>query len=97
MFDETVKTGLSFPGTMELCFVSIKSGLPLVFRMTQDSTNNATVLCDDMEIVSELVQDLCFKLGVRFPAAACCMRCVPCHPTRWLTSATLCRPVWRLL
>ncbi len=69
MFEEGTKASLSFPGAMELCFVSIKTGLPLIFRMSTDSVNNATIWCDDMDTVAELVQDLCFKLGVG---------CVPC-------------------
>jgi hypothetical protein len=67
MFEEGSKAALSFPGSMELCFVSIKTGTPLIFRMTTESSNNVTIWCDDMEVLAEVVQDLCGKLGVRAP------------------------------
>lgn len=65
VFDEATKAGLSFTGPMELCFMSVKSGQPLVYRQTPEASNNCTIWCDDMETVSEIVQDLCAKLGVR--------------------------------
>ena len=64
MFEESAKSGLAFPGSMELCFVSVKTSEPLVFRMTTESTSNATIWCDDMDTTAELVQELCMKLGV---------------------------------
>ena len=59
------------PDSMELSFVNIKDGSPLIFRMTPEAGGKVTILCDDMDTVAEIVQELCAKLGVRGRVLSC--------------------------
>jgi hypothetical protein len=49
---------------MELNFVNIKDKTSMIFRMTPEAGGRVTIFCDDMEMVAELVQELCAKLNV---------------------------------
>eukprot|EP00928_Gymnodinium_smaydae_P046709 TRINITY_DN31132_c0_g1_i1.p1 TRINITY_DN31132_c0_g1~~TRINITY_DN31132_c0_g1_i1.p1 ORF type:complete len:723 (-),score=166.02 TRINITY_DN31132_c0_g1_i1:61-2229(-) len=48
----------------EVCFISLRTGEPLILSMVADPPGKFTVRTDDFEVAGEIVQDLCTYLGV---------------------------------
>jgi len=51
--------------SMDVAFVCLRDGKPLVISMTPEAGGKVTIQCDDMETAAEIVQDLAHDLGIR--------------------------------